>query len=136
MCIRDRRKELALTYVFIGHDLSVVRHLCNRVAVMYLGRIMESAGSDSLFSRPAHPYTSALLDAAPNPDPEEEAGRLIEPLQGEVPNPSNPPSGCVFHTRCPQVMDRCRQSVPPLANITANHTAACWLNETKNASFN
>jgi len=132
------RKELALTYVFIGHDLSVVRHLCNRVAVMYLGRIMETAGSDSLFARPAHPYTNALLDAAPNPDPEEEAGRLIEPLQGEVPNPSNPPSGCVFHTRCPQVMGRCRQSIPPLENITANHAAACWLNETekKTTSFN
>jgi len=123
------RKELELTYVFIGHDLSVVRHLCNRVAVMYLGRIMETADSDSLFKNPGHPYTSALLDAVPNPDPEDEAGRHIEPLQGEVPNPSDPPAGCVFHTRCPQVMDKCSQSIPPLVNITPNHAAACWLNE-------
>jgi len=123
------RKELALTYIFIGHDLSVVRHLCNRVAVMYLGRIMETADSDSLFNNPGHPYTSALLDAVPNPDPEDEAGRTIEPLQGEVPNPSSPPPGCVFHTRCPKVMDKCRQSIPPLTTITPNHAAACWLNE-------
>jgi len=123
------RKELALTYIFIGHDLSVVRHLCNRVAVMYLGRIMETADSDSIFKKPGHPYTSALLDAVPNPDPEDEAGRTIEPLQGEVPNPSSPPTGCVFHTRCPHVMDKCCQSIPPLASITPNHAAACWLNE-------
>jgi len=103
------RKELDLTYIFIGHDLSVVRHLCNRVAVMYLGRIMETAGAESIFKKPGHPYTSALLDAVPNPDPEDEAGRYIEPLQGEVPNPSNPPPGCVF--------------------LTPNHAAACWLNE-------
>ncbi len=123
------RKELSLTYIFIGHDLSVVRHLCNRVAVMYLGRVMETAGADSIFKNPGHPYTSALLDAVPNPDPEDEAGRHIEPLQGEVPSPSNPPQGCVFHTRCPQVMDKCCQSVPPLENINPNHAAACWLNE-------
>jgi len=127
--LENLRKELSLTYIFIGHDLSVVRHLCNKVAVMYLGRIMETADSDSLFKHPGHPYTGALLDAVPTPDPEDEADRTIEPLQGEVPNPSSPPSGCVFHTRCPQVMDKCRQSIPPLTNITPNHAAACWLNE-------
>lgn len=123
------RKELGLTYVFIGHDLSVVRHLCNRVAVMYLGRVMEIADSDPLFSQPRHPYTKALLDAVPNPDPSVEAGREIEPLQGEVPNPSNPPPGCVFHTRCPIAENKCRQSIPSLEMITSNQKAACWLTQ-------
>jgi len=121
------RKELALTYVFIGHDLSVVRHLCNRVAVMYLGRVMEIADSDPLFADPHHPYTQALLDAVPNPDPLQEAGREIEPLHGEVPNPSNPPQGCVFHTRCPVAQDRCHRAVPPLEVIIPGQSAACWL---------
>ncbi|MFT4726484.1 MAG: oligopeptide/dipeptide ABC transporter ATP-binding protein [Granulosicoccus sp.] len=123
------RKELGLTYVFIGHDLSVVRHLCNRVAVMYLGRVMEIADSDSLFSNPSHPYTKALLDAVPNPDPSIEANRKIEPLHGEVPNPSNPPPGCVFHTRCPVSEDRCRHSAPVLQPVTPNQSAACWLTQ-------
>ncbi|MFT5893452.1 MAG: oligopeptide/dipeptide ABC transporter ATP-binding protein [bacterium] len=126
------RKELELTYVFIGHDLSVVRHLCNRVAVMYLGRVMEIADSDPLFSNPSHPYTKALLDAVPNPDPRIEANRKIEPLHGEVPNPSNPPPGCVFHTRCPVSEDRCRHSVPVLQPVTPHQAAACWL--TQNSS--
>lgn len=123
------RKELDLTYVFIGHDLSVVRHLCNRVAVMYLGRVMEIADSDSLFSNPSHPYTKALLDAVPNPDPSIEANREIEPLHGEVPNPSNPPPGCVFHTRCPVSEDRCRHSAPVLQPVTPNQATACWLTQ-------
>lgn len=121
------RKELGLTYVFIGHDLSVVRHLCNRVAVLYLGRVMEMADSEPLFSNPQHPYTQALLDAVPTPDPEQEAGRHIEPLQGEVPSPSDPPSGCVFHTRCPQVMDTCKRDVPALNQFNPQHQTACWL---------
>lgn len=121
------RKELGLTYVFIGHDLSVVRHLCSRVAVMYLGHVMEIADSDTLFSRPSHPYTKALLDAVPNPDPNVEAGREIPPLEGEVPNPSDPPSGCVFHTRCPIAEDKCRHSKPPLELVTQHQAAACWL---------
>lgn len=123
------RTELGLTYVFIGHDLSVVRHLCNRVAVLYLGRVMELANSEPLFSKPMHPYTQALLDAVPTPDPELEAGRHIEPLQGEVPSPSDPPSGCVFHTRCPQVMETCQRKVPTLEKINPQHQAACWLNQ-------
>lgn len=121
------RKELGLTYVFIGHDLSVVRHLCNRVAVMYLGRIMETADSETMFSRPQHPYTRALLDAVPDPDPFTEAEREVEPLQGEVPNPSNPPTGCVFHTRCPVAEERCKQSAPALTMLTPTQSAACWL---------
>lgn len=128
------RKDLGLTYVFIGHDLSVVRHLCNRVAVMYLGRVMEIADSEPLFSKPRHPYTRALLDAVPNPDPNEEADRIVEPLHGEVPNPSNPPSGCVFHTRCPVVEDRCRQAIPPLEAINPKQAAACWLNQSSSST--
>lgn len=123
------RIELGLTYVFIGHDLSVVRHLCNRVTVLYLGRVMETADSVELFSNPRHPYTQALLDAAPSPDPALEAGRIIEPLQGEVPNPSKPPSGCVFHTRCPNVMDRCKRDTPALLKLDHQHAAACWLTQ-------
>ena len=119
--------ELGLTYVFIGHDLSVVRHLCNRVAVMYLGRVMEIADSQVLFSQPQHPYTKALLDAVPNPDPFSEAHREIEPLQGEVPNPSTPPAGCVFHTRCPVVRAQCHLSVPPLIKLSPRQSAACLL---------
>ena len=129
------RKELGLTYVFIGHDLSVVRHLCNRVAVMYLGRVMEIADSDPLFSNPRHPYTKALLDAVPNPDPSIEADREIEPLHGEVPNPSNPPPGCVFHTRCSISEERCRLSVPVLETITPNQAAACWLIQNPTNTF-
>ena len=121
------QSELNLTYVFIGHDLSVVRHLCHRVAVMYLGQVMELADTDSLFSQPSHPYTRALLDAVPNPDPFTEAEREIEPLQGEVPNASNPPSGCVFHTRCPVAEARCRESAPPLIQLTSSQSTACWL---------
>ena len=121
------RQDLGLTYVFIGHDLSVVRHLCQRVAVLYLGRVMETADSEPLFSKPRHPYTQALLDAVPSPDPELEAGRHVEPLQGEVPNPSNPPAGCVFHTRCPQVLDQCRQQTPSLLTLAEQHATACWL---------
>jgi len=123
------RNELGLTYVFIGHDLSVVRHLCNRVAVMYLGRIMETADSEITFSQPLHPYTRALLDAVPDPDPFTEANREVEPLQGEVPNPSNPPDGCVFHTRCPIAEDRCRLTAPALEQHTSSQSAACWLVE-------
>lgn len=117
--------ELGLSYVFIGHDLSVVRHLCNRVAVMYLGRVMEIADSESLFSSPQHPYTKALLDAVPDPDPFTEAAREVEPLQGEVPNPSDPPSGCVFHTRCPVAMPQCSQQIPALTALTPMQSAAC-----------
>lgn len=121
------RVELGLTYIFIGHDLSVVRHLCNRVAVMYLGKVMESARSEPLFANPLHPYTQALIDAVPIPDPCVETERSIEPLQGEVPNPTDPPSGCAFHTRCRFSVERCRSQVPPLEALNPDQAAACWL---------
>ncbi|MEM6677956.1 MAG: oligopeptide/dipeptide ABC transporter ATP-binding protein, partial [Pseudomonadota bacterium] len=129
--LEDLRRELGLTFLFIGHDLSVVRHLCDRVAVMYLGRIAETATSDALFSAPQHPYTRALLDAVPNPDPGLEQGRAVEPLRGEVPSPANPPSGCVFHPRCPVATPRCSGEEPGLTATgdgrDPHHAAACWL---------
>ncbi|MEO0992654.1 MAG: ABC transporter ATP-binding protein [Pseudomonadota bacterium] len=128
--LSDLRQELGLTYLFIGHDLSVVRHLCDRVAVMYLGRVVETATSEALFAHPAHPYTRALIDAVPDPDPAKEQGRAIEPLKGEVPSPTAPPPGCVFHPRCPIAVQRCSREEPRLADIQSaapDHAAACWL---------
>ncbi|MEM7497483.1 MAG: ABC transporter ATP-binding protein [Pseudomonadota bacterium] len=134
--LSELRRELGLTYLFIGHDLSVVRHLCDRVAVMYLGRVVEMADSETLFAEPAHPYTRALIDAVPDPDPAKEQGRDIEPLAGEVPSPTAPPPGCVFHPRCPIAVGRCQRDEPPLEPVpalagraapAAGHAAACWL---------
>src|ERR1700727_993711 len=105
--LEDLRERFGLTYLFIAHDLSVVRHLCQRVAVMYLGRIVEMADCDALFDEPLHPYTRALLAAVPVPDPTIEAGRPFQPVRGEVPSPMNRPSGCVFHPRCPMAVERC-----------------------------
>ncbi len=124
--LEELRQRFGLTYLFIGHDLSVVRHLCERVAVMYLGRVVETASSEELFANPQHPYTRALIDAVPNPDPLAEAGRDIESLGGEIPSPLNPPSGCVFHTRCPIAMARCRSEVPALELLAPGHAAACF----------
>ena len=123
--LEDLRDRLNLTYLFIAHDLSVVRHLCHRVAVMYLGRVVELAESDELFDNPLHPYTRALLAAVPIPDPEVEATREFRPVQGEVPSPINPPPGCVFHPRCPLAIDRCRQVRPLLRELRPGHWAAC-----------
>ncbi|MGR3343368.1 MAG: oligopeptide/dipeptide ABC transporter ATP-binding protein, partial [Paracoccaceae bacterium] len=128
------RVKLKLTYLFIGHDLSVVRHLCDRVAVMYLGRVVEIGNSDTLFSDPRHPYTQALIDAVPNPDPLTEAGRAVTVLEGEVPSPLDPPSGCVFHPRCPIAMDICRRDVPELSAVKPYHRAACFAAETMKLS--
>src|SRR5262249_14206042 len=105
--LEDLRVRFGLTYLFIAHDLSVVRHLCHRVAVMYLGRIVELADCDELFDNALHPYTRALLDAVPVPDPTVEAGRKFRPVKGEVPSPINPPPGCVFHPRCPMAVESC-----------------------------
>jgi oligopeptide transport system ATP-binding protein len=123
--LEDLRDRLNLTYLFIAHDLSVVRHLCQRVAVMYLGRVVELAECDELFDNPLHPYTQALLAAVPVPDPEVEATREFRPVQGEVPSPINPPPGCVFHPRCPLAIDRCRQVRPGLRELRPGHWAAC-----------
>ena len=123
--LEDLRDRLNLTYLFIAHDLSVVRHLCQRVAVMYLGRVVELAECDELFDNPLHPYTRALLAAVPVPDPEVEATRTFQPVQGEVPSPINPPPGCVFHPRCTLAIDRCRQVRPGLRELRPGHWAAC-----------
>ncbi len=112
--LEDLQNEFGLTYVFIAHDLSVVRHISDRVAVMYLGKIMELTGCDRLYAEPQHPYTHALLSAVPIPDPEVEANRERILLQGDLPSPSDPPPGCVFNTRCWKVQDRCRTEVPEL----------------------
>ena len=123
--LEDLRERFRLTYLFIAHDLSVVRHLCQRVAVMYLGRIVEMADSDELFDNPLHPYTQALLSAVPIPDPRVEASRAFRPARGEVPSPINPPSGCVFHPRCPMAVDNCRKARPTLRELRPGHRVAC-----------
>jgi oligopeptide transport system ATP-binding protein len=123
--LEDLREKFRLTYLFIAHDLSVVRHLCQRVAVMYLGRIVELAESDELFDNPLHPYTQALLSAVPVPDPRVEARRQFRPAKGEVPSPINPPSGCVFHPRCPMAVDGCKKARPELRELRPGHWVAC-----------
>jgi oligopeptide transport system ATP-binding protein len=123
--LEDLRERFNLTYLFIAHDLSVVRHLCQRVAVMYLGRIVEMADVDELFDKPLHPYTQALLSAVPVPDPRVEAQRQFRPTKGEVPSPINPPSGCVFHPRCPVAVEGCKQTRPTLRELRPRHWVAC-----------
>jgi oligopeptide transport system ATP-binding protein len=123
--LEDLREEFDLTYLFIAHDLSVVHHLCNRVAVMYLGKLVELAESDELFDNPMHPYTRALLSAVPVPDPSKEAQRQHQVLKGEVPSPLNPPPGCVFHPRCTLAVDSCRVDIPPLRELKPGHWVAC-----------
>ena len=123
--LEDLRERFGLTYLFIAHDLSVVRHLCQRVAVMYLGHIVELAACDELFDNPLHPYTQALLAAVPVPDPTVEASRQFRPVQGEVPSPINPPSGCVFHPRCPIAVEGCKRSLPELREVRPAHWVAC-----------
>jgi peptide/nickel transport system ATP-binding protein len=123
--LEELQQRLGLTYLFIAHDLAVVRHISTRVAVMYLGRIMELAARDALYAEPLHPYTKALLDAAPVPDPLVERARAPRTLGGELPSPLTPPSGCVFHTRCPLASAECRQTVPALEEKRPGHFAAC-----------
>jgi oligopeptide transport system ATP-binding protein len=123
--LEDLRERFELTYLFIAHDLSVVRHLCQRVAVMYLGRIVEFADCDELFEHALHPYTRVLLDAVPVPDPRIEASRSFRPVKGEVPSPINPPSGCVFHPRCPIAVARCGRTRPELREVRPGHWVAC-----------
>ena len=125
--LMDLQERLGLTYLFIAHDLSVVRHISDRVGVMYLGRIVEVATRDELFHDPKHPYTKALLDAVPLPDPELETSRPHELIAGEVPSVRNPPWGCRFHPRCAQAMSKCADAVPLLAAQGANARVACHL---------
>ena len=119
------RREKKLTYLFISHDLRAIRHVSDRVAVMYLGKLVELADSQTIYDEPLMPYTKALISAVPVPDPKVEATRQRIVLEGDVPSPINPPSGCRFHTRCPYVIDACKKVVPPLVEIKRNHFAAC-----------
>jgi oligopeptide/dipeptide ABC transporter ATP-binding protein len=123
--LEELQDELALSYIFVAHDLSVVRHVSDRVLVMYLGKVMEVAPSEELYAKPIHPYTSALLGAIPIPDPHENRTRARPLLTGEPPNPIRPPSGCRFHTRCPRATEICRTVEPPLADYGTGHLAAC-----------
>lgn len=124
------RDQLGLTLLFISHDLDVVQYLCDRVVVLYLGRVMEIAPTTDLFASPAHPYTRALLSAAPIPDPAQAVPRVA--LQGDPPSPLNPPSGCVFRTRCPHAVTACADTVPELTPTTAGRLVACWRHEELN----
>ncbi len=123
--LEDLQDRLGLTYLFIAHNLSVVKHIADRVAVMYLGKIVEISSTGNVFDTPAHPYTEALLSAVPVPDTRAERKRVI--LRGEVPSPRNPPPGCHFHTRCPSVMPVCRSVEPRLVDIGQDHQVACHL---------
>jgi peptide/nickel transport system ATP-binding protein len=119
----DLQADFRLTYLFVAHDLSVVRHISNRVAVMYVGRMVELAATETLFNTPKHPYTAALLSAVPEPDPRARSRRIV--LQGEVANPASPPSGCYFHPRCPHAIDACRTQAPVWQEITPGHYVRC-----------
>jgi oligopeptide transport system ATP-binding protein len=121
----DLQERYGLTYLFVAHDLSVVRHISDRVAVMYLGKLVELADWQRLYEEPLHPYTQALLAAVPIPDPEVEAHRERIILRGEVPSPSNPPAGCVFHPRCPLAIAECQRVVPEFREVKPGHWAAC-----------
>ena len=125
--LEDLQEKMGLTYLFIAHDLSMVRHISTRTAVMYLGKLMELAPRDELYEHPLHPYSQALLSAVPVADPEVEAKRKRVILQGDVPSPAAPPPGCVFHTRCPIAVDRCRAEVPEWRIVRPEHYVACHL---------
>lgn len=125
--LEELQQRLGLTYLFISHDLSMVRHIANRVAVMYLGRIVELATRDALYEDPKHPYSQALLSAVPEPDPQAEAQRQRIVLRGDVPSPARPPQGCAFNTRCPQVHEPCYHSAPALHEVKPGRFVACHL---------
>lgn len=128
--LEDLQKEFGLTYLFIAHDLAAVRQISDRIMVMYLGHLVEIANGKDIYDNPLHPYTQALISAVPIPDPEIEATRKRIVLEGDVPSPLNPPSGCVFHTRCPQVIDRCKKETPEFKKHEKGHFVACHLMDT------
>lgn len=121
--LQDLQEEFSLTYLFVAHDLSVVEHISDRVAVMYVGRLVEIASAEDLYQQPKHPYTEALLSASPKPDPRNPTVRI--PVTGQVPDPANPPSGCYFHPRCRYAEDICKREAPPLVDVSPGHAAAC-----------
>jgi oligopeptide transport system ATP-binding protein len=123
--LEDLQDQFGLTYLFIAHDLSMVRHICDRVAVMYLGIIVETAERNELYEKPLHPYTKALLTAVPIADPRKERARKRTILTGDVPSPINPPPGCRFHTRCPIAMERCKVETPDWREASSEHWVAC-----------
>ncbi|GLC29297.1 peptide ABC transporter ATP-binding protein [Clostridium omnivorum] len=123
MC--DLQQKMGFSYLFISHDLSVVKHISHRVGVMYLGSMVELANKNELYANPLHPYTKALLSAVPIPDPTLKRERIL--LQGDIPSPANPPKGCKFHTRCPYVMDKCRHDIPEYKDVGSSHFVACHL---------
>lgn len=123
--LEDLQKEFGLTYLFIAHDLSMVRHISDRIGVMYLGRLVEIGPSEELYLRHRHPYTKALLSAVPIPDPEKSGAKELISLKGEIPSPLNPPSGCRFHTRCPYAREACAKEEPKLREVAPGHFAAC-----------
>jgi peptide/nickel transport system ATP-binding protein/oligopeptide transport system ATP-binding protein len=125
--LTDLQAEFGVSFLFVAHDLAVVEHISHRVAVMYLGKIVEIADRRTIFARPQHPYTEALLSAAPQPNPRLKKKRII--LTGDVPSPINPPSGCRFHTRCPYAEARCRVEEPPIKELTPGHMVACHLRQ-------
>lgn len=123
--LKTLQNDLGLTFLFIAHDISVVRYISDRVGVMYLGQIVEQAATDDIFTAPKHPYTQALLSSVPLPSVGAKRDRIV--LKGELPSPLNPPSGCVFHTRCPAAMDVCKQKAPETKEVSAGHRVACHL---------
>lgn len=121
----DLQEEMGFSYLFISHDLSIVKHICHKIGVMYLGSLVELAPKNELYDNPLHPYTKALLSAVPIPDPTIKRERII--LKGDIPSPANPPSGCKFHTRCPYAMDKCKKEAPEYKCVGKDHFVACHL---------